>query len=135
MSWNVWPLGWGVMGCDFMLIVLSRVSGRDWRPYWDVRGVPYSSTAAAAVAALAAAGSLRHGNVTTRFFAVAGDDVPPGDLRVPSEALDGAASWPIGDGWAPVTTCVLGLRSPTRTSSGAPRTSPTATRTRGALAR
>lgn len=103
-------------GNDFLLIFLTRLTRWDWRPYWEVRGVPYSEVAARAVAAQAP-----RLNVSTLLYALE-TELPPSDLisGVPTVALDGIAAWPRGDGWQPYTRCMLGLPSGTPSASGTP---------------
>lgn len=112
-----------IPGNDFLVVLLSKLSGHDWRPYWDVRGVPYSDLASAQVDAL----PRPNGRVSTDFWAL-GVDLPQRELRagVLSVRLDGASAWPTDDGWHPIFSCDAAYtRTRTRSPSVTPSRSPT----------
>lgn len=82
-------------GNDFLLVLLSFLSGYDFRPFYDVRGLQYSSLAERQVLAHVAAGVVFRGPVPTDYYAI--DDFPPADLvggRVVKLPLDGVTAWP-----------------------------------------
>mgnify|MGYP000844152287 FL=1 len=88
-----------IPGNDFLLISLSFLTGKDYRPYFDSRGVRYSDLAVAQVNAHIQAGRVK-GAVSPDMY-VLDDDLPGADLSgLPRVALDGAAVWP-RDQWSP----------------------------------
>lgn len=89
----------GIPGNDFLLVALSNLTGKDYRPYFDSRGVRYSDLAIAQMNAHVQSGRVK-GAVSTDMY-VLEDDLPGADLAgLPKVALDGAALWP-RDQWNP----------------------------------
>lgn len=86
-------------GNDFLLVALSYLTARDYRPYFDSRGVRYSALGAAQIDAHVGAGLVK-GAVDTRMYAL-GAALPTLQLNAaPLVALDGTSKWP-GDNWHP----------------------------------
>lgn len=85
---------------DYVVVAMSYLSGKDYRPYFTSRGVPFSTLADAQVAAHVASGRVM-GVVDTRLF-VRGDELFPSPLSAGLQrvAIDGVSSWPL-DGWHP----------------------------------
>ena len=83
---------------DFMLVSLSFVSGWDFRPYFDLRGVPYTDLAAAQIERHIDSGRVSH--TVGTGFAVLETELPRRDLMVDWVALDGVSAWP-SDGFHP----------------------------------
>ena len=66
----VWCCTSGMIGNDFIPIVASFVTGHDWRPYMDIRGIPYSDLANAQVAYLIAKGRVNKTTIADFPFPV-----------------------------------------------------------------
>jgi hypothetical protein len=88
-----------IPGNDFLLVALGYITGLDWRPYFDLRGVRYSDMAAQQVAQhttdhiITAAVSPK--------FAVLDTEMPVLNMStVPYVNLDGVSPWPKDD-WHP----------------------------------
>ncbi len=88
-----------IPGNDFLVVALSWLTAKDYRPYFDSRGVRYSALASKQVDAHVAAKRVT-GVVDARMFAL-GAELPTLQLgAAPRVALDGVAKWPV-DGWHP----------------------------------
>jgi hypothetical protein len=88
-------------GNDYLLVSLAYLTGRDWRTYFDLRGVRYSDLAVQQVEAHRTAGIVT-ANVG-REFSVLERDLPGSDLSaVGTVQLDGTAHWP-RTGWNPAS--------------------------------
>lgn len=80
-------------GNDFMLVSLSKATNQDWRPYFDMFGLRYTSLAASQVNANAKGGAVNIG------MYVLEDDLPPAAMSaelafLPLSLADAAAVWP-----------------------------------------
>ena len=64
----------GIPGNDFLLVSLSKLTKKDWRPFFDMYGLHYTNLAAEQVAATARWGAVEKG-----LFAL-DNDTPPQDL-------------------------------------------------------
>ena len=98
-----------MIGNDFILIIVSFVSGRDWRPYFDMRGVQFSDLARQQIEAHCVSG--RVARTTMKDFplvAIASTNAPQADVKAPVVQIDGYSSWPL-DGFNPVSC--TGVRS------------------------
>lgn len=86
-----------IPGNDFMLVALSRLTGRDWRNHFDLLGLRYSSLAVAQVQA-----NQRYGNLPMGMY-VLEDDLPPANMSegvtfLPLSESDGSTLWPRNSG-------------------------------------
>jgi immunomodulating metalloprotease len=83
-----------IIGNDFLLIQLSFITAKDWRPYWDLRGVPYSRLANQQVAAHVASGRVA---ATTRAdfpFMALDIKMPQANMTAEAVPIDGTSAWP-----------------------------------------
>ncbi|MCI5178397.1 MAG: hypothetical protein D3911_03550 [Candidatus Electrothrix sp. AW3_4] len=88
-----------IPGNDFLLVALGFITGKDWRTYFDLRGVRYSDLAAQQVEKHTT-DSIITSAVGTEF-AVLDTELPTLDMStVPYVNLDGVSTWP-KDGWHP----------------------------------
>ena len=88
-----------IPGNDFLLVALGFITGKDWRTYFDLRGVHYSDLAVQQVIQHTT-DSIITSAVGTEF-AVLDTELPTLDMSaVPYVHLDGASVWP-KDGWHP----------------------------------
>jgi hypothetical protein len=86
-------------GNDFLLVALSFLGGRDFRPYFQAMGVRHSDLASAQVDAHIAAGKVE-GAVPETLY-VLDTDLPGADIStVETVAADGLSPWP-RDGFHP----------------------------------
>ncbi|NMH66941.1 ImpA family metalloprotease [Shewanella salipaludis] len=81
-----------IPGNDFMLVALSRLTGRDWRSHFDMFGLRYSSLAAAQVAANAVSGTVPMGMYELET------ELPPANMSeglkfLPLSPSDGSTLW------------------------------------------
>lgn len=82
-----------IPGNDFMLVSLSTITDQDWRPYFDMFGLRYSSLAASQVSA-----NAKGGAVATGMY-VLETDLPPATMSAGLDFLtlslsDGTTLWP-----------------------------------------
>ncbi|WP_299013198.1 ImpA family metalloprotease [uncultured Photobacterium sp.] len=82
-----------IPGNDFMLVSLSVLTNQDWRPYFDMFGLRYSSLASAQV------GLNAKGGVVDTGMYVLEDDLPPASMGtglnfLPLSLNDGTTQWP-----------------------------------------
>ncbi|WP_273859817.1 ImpA family metalloprotease [Photobacterium sp. GSS17] len=82
-----------IPGNDFMLVALSQLTDQDWRPYFDMFGLRYSSLAASQVALNAKSGAVTPG------MYVLETDLPSAGMSADLEFLplnitDGTTRWP-----------------------------------------
>ncbi|WP_064608448.1 ImpA family metalloprotease [Photobacterium sp. J15] len=89
-----------IPGNDFMLVALSKLTNQDWRQYFDMFGLRYSSLASTQVSSNAKGGSVPVG------MYVLEDDLPSASMSVGLDFLslsvnDGTTHWP-RDGSSPV---------------------------------
>ncbi|MCW8329462.1 ImpA family metalloprotease [Photobacterium sp. SDRW27] len=82
-----------IPGNDFMLVALSVITNRDWRPYFDMFGLRYSSLAESQVVA-----NAKGGGVATGMY-VLEKDLPPANMSAGLDFLnmslnDGTTLWP-----------------------------------------
>lgn len=90
-------------GNDFILVTLTFITGYDFRPYFDIRGVPYSTLANEQVSRHIASGVASLGPIPTDFYALS--DYPSASLTgATTVPLDGKSAWP-GTNWTPAS-CV-----------------------------
>lgn len=85
----------GIPGNDYLVIVLSRISGYDFRPYFDIRGIPYTDLANNQINDLITKRIVNQGSISTDFYLLE-DDFPPLNFtngKVPTVKLDGTSSW------------------------------------------
>ncbi|UTV29993.1 ImpA family metalloprotease [Photobacterium atrarenae] len=80
-------------GNDFMLVALSVITGQDWRPYFDMFGLHYTSLAADQVSKNTTKGAVPVG------MYVLEDDLPPGSMSTGLDFLalsetDPTTRWP-----------------------------------------
>jgi immunomodulating metalloprotease len=86
-------------GNDYLLVALAYITGKDWRTYFDLRGVRYSDLAIQQVEAHIAAGLVT--SAVGDEFVVLEDDLPGMDLSAaPTVRLDGVSVWPRNN-WNP----------------------------------
>jgi hypothetical protein len=81
-----------IPGNDFMLVSLSKLTGKDWRSHFDMLGLHYSSLAAAQTAANATSGAIPMGMYELET------DLPPANMSqgltfVPLSLTDGTTQW------------------------------------------
>ncbi|MCH1930805.1 ImpA family metalloprotease [Shewanella sp. A25] len=81
-----------IPGNDFMLVALSKLTGRDWRSHFDMLGLRYSSLAATQVAANASLGALPMGMYELET------DLPPANMSqglnfIPMSLTDSTTLW------------------------------------------
>ncbi|MFB2685750.1 ImpA family metalloprotease [Shewanella mangrovisoli] len=81
-----------IPGNDFMLVSLSKLTGKDWRSHFDMLGLRYSSLAAAQVAANASQGAVPMGMYELET------DLPPANMSqglsfIPLSVSDGSTLW------------------------------------------
>ena len=98
-----------MVGNDFMVVLLSFVSGYDFRPYFDLRGMYYSSLAEKQVLAHIQSGRVNKGPIALDYYGI--DDFPPLSItggRVQKFAIDGVTPWSF-TGWS-VSKCSTGVR-------------------------
>lgn len=78
---------------DFLVVALSYLTGKDYRAWFTLWGLPFSALADAQVAAHVSSGRVT-GSVALSIAAF-GDDLYPAPLSsVPRVAIDGVARWP-----------------------------------------
>lgn len=83
-----------MVGNDYMMVMLSYLSGYDFRTYFDLRGMIYSTLAEKQVVAHIQSGRVNKGPVLPEYFGI--DDFPPATVvggRVKKFPIDGAAVW------------------------------------------
>lgn len=86
-------------GNDYLLVALSYITGRDFRPYFDMWQIRYSSLASQQVQAHRDSGRVK--TDMQQIMAVLDQDMPLEDLSaVPMVAIDGTSWWP-RDGFHP----------------------------------
>ena len=87
-------------GNDFLVVALSFITGKDYRPYFTSRGVQFSALANAQVGAHVTSGKVQ-GAASTALYAL-DEALPQANLTqgLQTVALDGAAVWPV-NGWSP----------------------------------
>ncbi|QDZ89519.1 ImpA family metalloprotease [Shewanella decolorationis] len=81
-----------IPGNDFMLVSLSKLTGKDWRSHFDILGLRYSSLAAAQVTANASQGAVPMGMYELET------DLPPANMSqglnfIPLSLSDGSTLW------------------------------------------
>lgn len=81
-----------IPGNDFMLVSLSKLTGKDWRSHFDMLGLHYSSLAASQTAANATSGAIPMGMYELET------DLPPANMSqgltfVPLSLTDGTTQW------------------------------------------
>lgn len=81
-----------IPGNDFMLVSLSKLTGKDWRSHFDMLGLRYSSLAAAQTASNATSGSMPMGMYELET------DLPPANMSqgltfIPLSLGDGSTLW------------------------------------------
>ena len=81
-----------IPGNDFMLVSLSKLTGRDWRSHFDLLGLRYSSLATAQVIANASQGAMPMGMYALET------DLPPANMTqglsfVPLSLSDSSTLW------------------------------------------
>ena len=103
-----------MIGNDYILVMLTFLSGYDFRPYFDIRGLSYSTLAEQQVLAHIASGVANKGPISTDYYAI--NDYPPADLMnttmIRKVPIDGISAWPF-TGWTPAgcNKVVKGLSS------------------------
>lgn len=91
----------GMPGNDFLVVAISRITGLDFRPYFDTRGLYYTDLASEQVAALRRS-NIVTANAPTHFY-VLDTDLPPKTLTgLPTVPIDGTSAWPRNN-WRPQT--------------------------------
>lgn len=111
-----------IHGAEMFIVGLSYVSGRDWRPLFDVWGIRYSDLARAQVEAHVNAGRIREA-VPTTFAVMDWDILPNPTHNVTWIPFDTYTLWPKGN-WHP-NLCFTDGRTKTKTAT----TTATITRT------
>ncbi len=81
-----------IPGNDFMLVSLSKLTGKDWRTHFDMLGLRYSDQAAAQSSENASAGSMQMGMYELE------QDLPPANMSegltfIPLSLTDGKTLW------------------------------------------
>ncbi|PIW62219.1 ImpA family metalloprotease [Shewanella sp. CG12_big_fil_rev_8_21_14_0_65_47_15] len=81
-----------IPGNDFMLVSLSKLTGKDWRSHFDMLGLRYSSLAAAQTASNATAGTMPMGMYELET------DLPPANMSqgltfIPLSLSDDSTLW------------------------------------------
>lgn len=81
-----------IPGNDFMLVSLSKLTGKDWRSHFDMLGLRYSSLAAAQTASNATSGTMPMGMYELET------DLPPANMSqgltfIPLSLGDGSTLW------------------------------------------
>lgn len=81
-----------IPGNDFMLVSLSKLTGKDWRSHFDMLGLRYSSLAAAQTASNATSGTMPMGMYELET------DLPPANMSqgltfIPLSLSDGSTLW------------------------------------------
>ena len=91
-------------GNDYMLVMLTYLTGYDFRPYFNLRGLPYSWLAEKQVLAHVNSGVASKGLVPLDYYAI--KDYPPADIiggsGVKKIPIDGSTGWPFST-WSPST--------------------------------
>ncbi len=85
----------GMPGNDYILVMMTYLSGYDFRPHYDIRGLKYSWLAEKQVLAHIASGVANKGPIPTDYYAI--DDYPPASIiggRVKKLPIDGVTAWP-----------------------------------------
>jgi hypothetical protein len=91
---------YSITGNDYLVVLVSFLTGRDWRPFFDLRGVVYSDLADKQVQAHLNS-SLINATTTADFPFIAmgganGIEMPPRDMSAPTVPLNGYSPWPNG---------------------------------------
>ena len=83
-----------IPGNDYLVIILTKITGYDFRPYFDIRGIPYTDLANNQVAQLITDNIATKGLISTNFYTLE-TDFPIRNFAnsITTVPLDGTSSW------------------------------------------
>lgn len=87
-----------ITGNDFMVMLLSFVTARDWRPYFDLRGIRYSWIANKQVQSHVDSGRVSATSKSDFPFMALATRMPFANMTgIPAVVIDGTSTWPLDE--------------------------------------
>lgn len=82
-------------GNDFMPLLVSFITGRDWRPYMDMRGIPMSNLTRQQIQAHLDSGRINATTIADFPLVSYNIEIPQASMTgVPVVPVDGYSRWP-----------------------------------------